>query len=194
MARILLVEDEDVQRKAIEAMLKSADHQVLLAGNGGQALLVAEDKKPDLIITDIAMPKMDGKALCQFIRSAPGLETTYIIMITGLEGEVPRLESLLAGADDFIRKPLRNDDLLHRVGLGIAARSLRREVADLQSRAAQYTQAQELLAVSLDTALQGIEEGLSRLNTGDAIEAMNRLRAAHEAVRKSLSKIILPEA
>jgi len=194
MARILLVEDEDVQRKAIEAILKSADHQVLLAGNGGQALLVAQDKKPDLILTDIAMPKMDGKALCQSIRSTPGLETTYIIMITGLEGEVPRLESLLAGADDFIRKPLRNDDLLHRVGLGIAARSLRREVADLRSRAGQYTQAQELLAVSLDTALQGIEEGLARLNTGDAIEAMNRLRAAHEAVRKSLSKIILPEA
>jgi DNA-binding response OmpR family regulator len=194
MARILLVEDEDVQRKALEAILKSADHQVLLAGNGNQALLVAQDKKPDLILTDLAMPKMDGKALCQAVRAAPGLEGTYIIVVTGIEGEAPRLESLLAGADDYIRKPVNKEELLHRVLLGAAARTLRREVIELRSREARFTQAQDLLAASLDAALQGIEEGLSRLNTGDAIAAMNQLRAAHESVRVSLSKIILPEA
>jgi DNA-binding response OmpR family regulator len=194
MARILLVEDEDVQRRALEAMLKTANHQILLAGNGGQALLVAQDKKPDIIVTDIGMPKMDGKALIQSVRAAPGLEGTYIIVVTGIEGEVPRLESLLAGADDFIRKPVQKDDLLHHVELGAAARTLRREVADLKSREARFTQAQDLLAASLDTALQGIEDALARLNTGDAIAAMNQLRAAHESVRTALSKIVLPEA
>jgi DNA-binding response OmpR family regulator len=193
MARILLVEDEDIQRKAVELMLKSANHQVFLAGNGGQALLVAQDRKPDVIVTDVNMPKMDGKALCQAIRSSPGIEGTYIIVVTGVEGEVPRLESVLAGADDFLRKPVNKDELLHRIELGTAARTLRREVTSLKSRIAQYSQAQELLAGGLDLALKGMEEGLQALDTGDAIASMNRLRAAHEAVRASLSKIVLPE-
>ena len=193
MARILLVEDEDIQRKAVELMLKSANHQVFLAGNGGQALLVAQDRKPDVVVTDVNMPKMDGKALCQAIRSSPGIEGTYIIVVTGVEGEVPRLESVLAGADDFLRKPVNKDELLHRIELGTAARTLRREVTSLKSRIAQYSQAQELLAGGLDLALKGMEEGLQALDTGDAIASMNRLRAAHEAVRASLSKIVLPE-
>ena len=194
MARILLVEDEDIQRRTLEAMLRAGDHQVMMAGNGSQALLVAQDKKPDIILTDIGMPKMDGKALCQAVRSAPGLETTYVIVVTALEGEGPRTESLLAGADDFIRKPVAKEELLQRVQLGASVRALRREAEDLRSRASRHVQAQELLAGSLDAALLGIEEALSRLNTGDAVAAMNRLRTAHETVRLSLSKIILPEA
>jgi CheY-like chemotaxis protein len=194
MARILLVEDEDVQRKALEVMLKSADYQVLLAGNGGQALLVAKDKKPDIVLTDVGMPKMNGNELCQAIRADPALEGTYLIVITAHEGEVPRLESQLAGADDFVRKPVQKEDLLHRVGLGVAARTLRREVASMKARTAQYTQAQDQLAGSLDRALQGLEGGLTYLNNGDAVAAMNELKAAHDAVRDSLSKIVLPEA
>jgi len=193
MALILLVEDEDIQRRALEAMLKSADHQLLLAGNGGQALLVAQDRKPDVVLTDVGMPKMDGRALCQAVRSSPGLEGTYIIVITALEGEGLRAECLQAGADDFLRKPVDRDELVHRVGLGVATRALRREVADLKVRAARSAQAQDILAGSLDAALRGIEDGLARLNTGDAVAAMKQLRAAHEAVRVSLSKIVLPE-
>ena len=193
MARILLAEDEDVQRKALEAILRSADHQVLLAGNGVQALLLAQDKRPDVILADIGMPKMDGKALCQSVRSTAGIEETYVIVITALEGEVPRLESLLAGADDFLRKPVEKEDLLHRVGMGVAVRSLRREIGDLKVRCAAATQSQDALAACLDTALRGMEDALATLNTGDAIAAMNHLRSGYESVRATLSKIVPPE-
>ena len=194
MARVLLVEDDDVQRKVLEAMLKAADYQVLLAGNGAQALMVAKDKKPDIVLTDIGMPKMDGKALCAAIRAEAAIAGTYLIVITALEGEVPRLESELAGADDFLRKPVQKDELIHRVGLGVATRTLRRELADLKARIGTLTQAQDLLAGGLDAALRGIEDGLARLDAGDAAQATNRLRTAHEAVRQSLAKIVLPEA
>jgi DNA-binding response OmpR family regulator len=194
MARVLLVEDDDVQRKALEAMLKSADYQVLLAGNGAQALLVAQDKKPDIILTDLGMPKMDGKALCSAIRANPALAGIYIVVITAIEGEIPRLESVLVGADDFIRKPVQREELVHRIGLGIATRMLRRELAEAKGKSGQFTQAQDLLAAGLDAALRGIEEGIARLDSGDAGEAANRLRAAHESVRQSLAKIVLPEA
>jgi adenylate cyclase len=194
MARILLVEDEDVQRKAVEAMLKSGDHVVLLATNGATALVLAQDKKPDVILSDLSMPKMDGKTLCEKIRASPGLESTYIIVVTGMEGEVPRLESMLAGADDFVRKPIQREDLMHRLEIGVTMRSLRREVHELKGKAGAFQKTQDSLASALDAALRGIEDGVSRLNAGDPPGALALLQDSHEAVRQALSKISLPEA
>lgn len=193
MARVMLVEDEEIQRKALEAMLKGADHQVLLASNGAQALVLAMDKKPEVILSDFGMPKMDGKALCEKIRSAPGLESTYFIVVTALEGEVPRLESMLAGADDFVRKPVQREDLVHRVEIGVTIRSLRREIADSKTKSQVFQQTQDALAGALDAALRGIEDGVSRLNAGDPPGALTLLRRAHEEVRQSLSRVSQPE-
>jgi CheY-like chemotaxis protein len=193
MARILLVEDEEVQRKVLESILKTAEHQVLLAGNGAQALLLAKDKKPDLVLSDMAMPKMSGKELCEAIRATPGIEGTYVILVTAMEGEIPRLETMLAGADDFVRKPVQKEDLVHRVGIGVAMRGLRREVAELKAGADAAARSQDLLAASLDLALRGIEDAQAKLNNGDAVAAMNLLRASYESVRASLAKIALPE-
>src|SRR5258706_7542021 len=115
MARVLLVEDEEIQRKALELMLKSADHQVLLSSNGAQALVLAMDKKPDVILSDFGMPKMDGKSLCEKIRSSPGLESTYFIVVTAMEGEVPRLESMLAGGGRLLRQAVARRGLRQRL-------------------------------------------------------------------------------
>lgn len=194
MARILLVEDEDIQRKAVEAMLKSADHVVFLASNGAQALVLAQDKKPDVILTDMGMPKMDGKTLCQRVRSTTGLAGTYIIVVTSLEGEVPRLESMLSGADDFVRKPVQREDLIHRVDIGVTMHSLRRQIEELAGKSGSFQKTQDALASALDASLRGIEDGVSRLNAGDPSGALTLLRDAHEQVRASLSKISLPEA
>jgi DNA-binding response OmpR family regulator len=194
MARILLVEDEETQRKALETMLKSGDHKVLLASHGAQALVLAQDKKPDVIVSDLAMPKMDGKALCEKIRATPGIEGTYVIVITALEGDVPRLESMLVGADDFVRKPVVREDLIHRVDMGIRTRGLRREIEEAQAQAAQYQQTQDLLVVAVDAGLRGIEEAGARLKAGDASGAVASLKAAHEEVRASLGKVPAPEA
>ena len=82
MASVLLVEDEDVERKLIDSVLRNAGHQVLLAGNGAQAMVVAADKRPDIILSDINMPKMNGTELCGKVRAIPDLAGTYIILIT----------------------------------------------------------------------------------------------------------------
>lgn len=194
MARILLVEDEEIQRKALEAILRSANHQVLLAGNGAQALALALDKKPDVIVSDLGLPKMDGKALCEKVRASPGIEGTFVIVVTGMEGEVPRLESMLAGADDFVRKPVQKEDLVHRVEIGVVIRSLRREAADLKAKVQGFQQTQDTLAGALDAALRGLEEGVARMHAGDAAGALSSLRQADEEVRRSLAKVVQPEA
>src|SRR3989338_7588545 len=167
MARILLVEDEEIQRKALEAILRSANHQVLLAGNGAQALALALDKKPDVIVSALGPPKMDGKALCEKVRASPGIEGTFVIVVTGMEGEVPRLESMLAGADDFVRKPVQKEDLVHRGEIGGGLGALRRE---------------------------GAEGGGARCHGGAAAGARSSLRRADEEVRRSLAKVVQPGA
>ena len=192
MARILLVEDEDTQRKALETMLRAAGHQVFLASNGAQALLVAQDKKPDLIVSDLAMPKITGKELCEKIRAAPATREIYLIVVTALEGEVPRLESMLAGADDFVRKPVQREDLVNRVDIGVRMRACRRESAAHLARAVELQQTQDLLVAAVDAGMRGLEEAASKLQTGDAIAAMNVLKRAHEEVRQALAKVPAP--
>src|SRR5262245_43586719 len=112
MATVLVVEDEDVQRKTIDTILRASGHQVLLAGNGAQALIVAVDKRPDIILSDINMPKMSGTELCQKVRGTPEIASTWIILVTAFEKDGTRKASMEAGADDFVRKPVEMDDLV----------------------------------------------------------------------------------
>jgi CheY-like chemotaxis protein len=189
MARILLVEDEEIQRRTVEAMLKSAGHQVFLASNGAQALVLAQDKKPEVILSDLGMPTMDGKTLVERVRHTQGLEGTYIIAVTALEGEVPRLEVMLAGADDFVRKPVQKEDLIHRIEIGVTIRGLRRELAEAKSGGSKVQETQDALAGALDAALQGIEDGVARLNAGDPSGAHALLTEAHAKVRRALERL-----
>ncbi len=193
MARILLVEDEDTQRKALETMLRSANHQVFLASNGAQALMLAADKKPDLIVSDLAMPKVTGKELCEKVRAQPATRDTYIIVVTAMEGEVPRLESMLAGADDFVRKPVQREDLINRVDIGVKMRGARREAAEHQARGAQLQQTQDLLVVAVDAGLRGLEEAAAKLQASDVPGALATLKRSHEEVREALAKVSAPE-
>lgn len=193
MARILLVEDEDTQRKALEMMLKSADHQVFLASNGAQAVLLARDKKPDVIVSDFAMPKVTGKELCEKVRATPGIEGTYLIVLTALEGEVHRLESMLAGADDFVRKPVQREDLVNRVEVGVKVRALRRENAEHGARVQLFQATQDLLVAAVDAGIRGLEEAAGKLQASDAAGAMAALKRAHGEVRQTLARVTAPE-
>lgn len=194
MARILLVEDEETQRRQMELLLRSADHTILLASNGAQALVVAKEKRPEVVVSDVVMPRMKGTELAEKIRATPGLESTYIILVTAVEGEGLKIESMLAGADDFVRKPVQKEDLLSRVEIGTRILKARREAAGLQGRIRSMQQVQDQLVAALDAALRGLEEGVSRLPAGDGSGAAEGLRRTYEDVRLLLSRVSLPEA
>ena len=194
MARILLVEDEETQRRQMELLLRSADHTILLASNGAQALVVAKEKRPEVVVSDVVMPRMKGTELAEKIRATPGLESTYIILVTAVEGEGLKIESMLAGADDFVRKPVQKEDLLSRVEIGTRILKARREAAGLQGRIRSMQQVQDQLVAALDAALRGLEEGVSRLPAGDGSGAAEGLRRTYEDVRLLLSRVALPEA
>jgi signal transduction histidine kinase len=112
--RILIVEDDDILRDIIKGSLRQY-YSITEAKNGLEALQIIRENQPDLIITDIMMPEMNGLDLCRQVKMDPVLNQIPIILITAKSTEGGRLEGLEAGADAFITKPFSFEELLRKV-------------------------------------------------------------------------------
>jgi two-component system, OmpR family, alkaline phosphatase synthesis response regulator PhoP len=112
--KILLVDDEPDIVEFLQYNLKSEGFEVIAAFDGVEALSKISDK-PDLIILDIMMPKMDGYEVCKKIRHTSGFESTPIIFLTAKVGEVNEILGLELGASDYIQKPISPKKLIARV-------------------------------------------------------------------------------
>ena len=113
MERILIVEDETPMRTALADLLASEGYRVLTAADGESGLKRALDEKPDLILLDIMLPKLDGFALCAELRR---LARDLPVMMLTAKGQVEdRVTGLDVGADDYLVKPFSTEELLARV-------------------------------------------------------------------------------
>ena len=111
-AKILIVDDEPAVLELLVDWLESDDHDVWSASDGYEGLGFLREVKPDLVITDIRMPNMDGYLFRQHARRASGVP---VLIITGVPQEVAVLREMDIGADHYMTKPLKMDDLLGRV-------------------------------------------------------------------------------
>jgi DNA-binding response OmpR family regulator len=134
MALILLVDDDEAARGVIEALLKYEGHEVVLAANGTQALFMVKERTPDIVLSDIHMPGMSGIDFCKELRKSPLLRDTYCILATGFDTPEVKTQGIASGADDFIGKPIRADELNARVRMGLRIRGLNREAGDLRKK------------------------------------------------------------
>lgn len=110
--RILVAEDEPRYIWAIQTNLEARGYEVLTASNGQQAVELAADAQPDLILLDIKMPILNGYEACRRIRE---FSTVPIIMITAMAEESDKVLGLDLGADDYVTKPFSVPELLARV-------------------------------------------------------------------------------
>lgn len=120
--KILIAEDDTSSRLIYSAILRKLGHTVTAVENGQQALEAWKNGDYTLVISDWAMPDMDGLQLCKSIRAEPSRQYTYFILLTGKEGKGSYLEGMDAGADDFLSKPL--DEVQLVVRLRVAERIL----------------------------------------------------------------------
>lgn len=127
--RILLADDEINIRSLGEKMLQDSGYDVLLASNGAEAIEKAIAERPDLIITDIRMPIKSGFDVCKAVRSDPVINQTPIIILSALGDEYNKLTGFEGGANDFITKPFRTEELNERINL-LLARRVRRPAAE----------------------------------------------------------------
>ena len=113
MPRILIIEDELPMRTALKDCLEAEGHRVLTAADGEAGLKRAVEEKPDLVLLDIMMPRLDGYAVCAELRR---LEIPAAILMLTAKGQVDdRVTGLDAGADDYLVKPFSTEELLARV-------------------------------------------------------------------------------
>ena len=113
--RILIVDDEVDILDLLEYNLKKEGYEVLRSTNGEDALKVVERIKPDMVILDIMMPKMDGIETCRRMRQLPGAEQIAIVFLTARSEEYSELAGFNVGADDYITKPIKPRALMSRI-------------------------------------------------------------------------------
>jgi PAS domain S-box-containing protein len=115
IARILIVDDEQLNQATLESFLAADGYDLHFASSGAEACTMARAVMPDLILLDVMMPDMNGFEVCRDLRADPVMSRIPIIIITALSDEASRIEGLREGADDFLSKPCRREELRARV-------------------------------------------------------------------------------
>ncbi len=126
--RILAVDDDPVSLRILEHHLTRDGHQVVRAMNGRQALIMALESAPQMVVTDWNMPEMDGLELAKSLRRSNEARGTYILLITGREEEDRVVEAFDSGVDEYVVKPFNPKIVLARVRAGQRMIELREQV------------------------------------------------------------------
>ncbi|KAF0216312.1 MAG: response receiver-modulated diguanylate [Geobacteraceae bacterium] len=144
---VLVVEDNLLMRKILEASLMEAGYEVVSAGNGREALEIYGNGYYPIIMTDWVMPEMDGLELCRVIRESHSERYTYIILLTSQDSKTEMIQGLEAGADEYLVKPVNPAELTVRLKTA-------RRILDLESSL--KTSLEEIKNLSLKDSLTGI--------------------------------------
>ncbi len=112
MTRVLVVDDEPQIRRALATNLRAREYEVDLAATGEEALKLAAEHHPDVVILDIGLPGIDG---IEVVRGLRGWSAVPIIMLSVREDELDKVDALDAGADDYVTKPFGMNELLARL-------------------------------------------------------------------------------
>jgi PAS domain S-box-containing protein len=127
--RVLLADDNADLRDYIGRLLMDHGYDVDLVADGEAALAALRARRPDLLVTDVMMPRLDGFGLLRAVREDARLRDLPIVMLSARAGDDAKVEGLDAGADDYLTKPFSARELLARVAANIAMARLRREAA-----------------------------------------------------------------
>ena len=114
MKTILVVDDERHIVDLLRLYLEQEGFAVVAARDGHEALRLAERHDPDLIVLDLMLGELDGLSICEILRAQPSTSDIPVIVITAMEGTIPRFHALDSGATDYLTKPFSPRDLLQR--------------------------------------------------------------------------------
>jgi PAS domain S-box-containing protein len=143
--RILLADDNADMRDYVRRLL-AGSYEVSAVADGLAALQSARERVPDLVLTDVMMPGLDGFGLLKELRATPGLRQVPVILLSARAGQEARVEGLQAGADDYLTKPFNARELLARVDGTLQLARLRQETQ------AAVRESQERMRLAIDAA------------------------------------------
>ena len=115
VARILVVDDEEANRRLLRAILEPLGYEVQEAADGDEALSSLAESTPDLVLLDLMMPRRDGYSVCREIKSDSRTRLVPVIILTTLDQMQDKLKAIELGADDFLNKPFHTLELTTRI-------------------------------------------------------------------------------
>jgi putative two-component system response regulator len=191
---VVVADDEVAIADMLERLLVARGYVVLTAHNGSDALEIIRAASPDIVLSDVRMPRTDGFELCRAVKDEPSTRLTPVVLMTGAAEREDRMRAIAIGADDFLTKPVDEQELIARVGSLVR---LKRHTDDLDSAEAVI----ESLALTIEArdpgtdghcqrlARYGVALGL-QLGLGDSdIQALRRGGFVHD-----IGKIAVPDA
>jgi CheY-like chemotaxis protein len=129
--RVLVADDDPVSRTVVAAILRKGGYPVQLANDGNEAWTLLQQKEPPaMAIIDWMMPGLDGPEICRRIRTLASPTPTYVILLTSRDASADIVAGLQAGADDYVTKPAKEDELLARLSVGARVVTLQQALAD----------------------------------------------------------------
>ena len=112
---ILIADDDEISRELLARVLEHEGHRAVLAATGTDALKIVREQHIDLVLLDVMMPGETGFSVCREIKAEKATRLTPVVLITGLANRTDRVLGIEVGADDFIHKPIRQDEIVARV-------------------------------------------------------------------------------
>jgi signal transduction histidine kinase len=196
-SRVLLV-DDNVDLRTFLASRLSRLYRVETAEDGIDGLDVARRTRPDLIVSDIMMPRMDGHEFCRRLRDDPAFANTPIILVTAKTGEEAVVEGLELGADDYITKPFAMRELEARIAAQLRAKQTERQLHERESRLAAIGQMTSSVVHDLRNPLT-LVKGYADLAHALAVRGgdshaiakeMAKLKEAADRLRRMIEEIL----
>lgn len=193
--KILVVEDERDTRFILEKLLTKNNFEVMTANNGQEALVALETYAPKVILADWTMPIMDGLELCNQIKNNEKYKIIYYIILTARTSLRDRVTGLDVGADDFLMKPIENQELVARIKSGIRIFNLQREL-----KAIEHSKAVVELACtighkinnplsSLKIAMNNLKEAIPEKSSEQSVEDFQIMEQAIERIQTFVQQL-----
>jgi signal transduction histidine kinase/CheY-like chemotaxis protein len=166
--RILLADDNVDMRDYVGRLLLDQGYEVEAVSDGEAALAAAKRRAPDLVLSDIMMPVLDGFGLLRALRADPRIREIPVLLLSARAGEEARVEGIDAGADDYLTKPFSARELLARISTNLQMARIRRDATErLRAR-----------TVELETVLETVPTGVWFTRDADASHATGNRQAA----------------
>ena len=174
--RVLLADDNADLRDYISRLLTDHGYAVETVADGEAALAALRVRRPDILVSDVMMPRLDGFGVLKAVREDASLRDLPVVMLSARAGDDAKVEGLDAGADDYLTKPFSARELLARVAANIAMAGLRREAAEaVRASEAALRELNQQLEDRVQLAIEQREQAEDALRQSQKMEAVGQL-------------------
>jgi len=186
--KILVVEDERDTRFILEKLLTKNNFEVITANNGQEALKLLETFTPKVILADWTMPIMDGLELCNQIKNNEKLKIIYFIILTARTSLRDRVTGLDVGADDFLMKPIENQELVARIRSGIRIFNLQRELKTIEHSKA-VVELACTIGHKINNPLSSLKLAMNNLMESSSVKSSDQTDEDFEIMKQAIERI-----